>query len=158
MIRKIYIIFTLVLFTNILFAQETYTTTGGNATGTTGNASYTIGQVFYVKKTGTNGNYITDGVQQAFEISSIINIPVAKDINLTAHPNPTSDYLIVDIENYESDNLTYQFFDINGKLLISGQINSQETCINTNKLKPSIYFVKIIDGNKIIKTFKIIKN
>jgi len=153
-----YLIFTLVFFVNILLAQETYTTTGGSATGTTGKASYTIGQVFYVEKIGTDGNYIIDGVQQAFEISTITNFPIANDINLTVYPNPTSDYLILGIKNYESNNLTYHFFDINGKLLQSGKIKSQETCINTNKLKPSIYFVKIIDDNKIIKTFKIIKN
>ena len=139
-------------------AQETYISTGGNATGTTGNMSYSIGQVFYSTKTGTNGNYINEGVQQPYEITILSNTKFAKNIKLTAYPNPTTDYLKIDLNNYESNNVTFQLFNINGKILKSGKINNnQVTKINTTKLNSAIYILKINDNNKQIKTFKIIK-
>ncbi len=71
------------------------------ASGSDGTASYTVGQVVYTTETGTNGYSIAQGVQQPFEISVVTGIKEAKDISLSvsAYPNPTSDYLIVKVEN-----------------------------------------------------------
>ena len=142
-----------------LQAQETITTTGGEANGGGGSASYTVGQVFYTTQTGTNGNSVAQGVQQPFEISVVTGIPEAKYISLliSAYPNPTSNYLTVKVKNYETANLQYMIFDINGKLLQTVKATGQETQIKTNNLVPAIYFLKVYDNKKEIKVFKIIK-
>jgi Secretion system C-terminal sorting domain len=142
-----------------LQAQETVITTGGEASGTGGIASYTIGQVFYTTQTGTNGNTVASGVQQPYEISVVTGIHEAKGINLsvTAYPNPTTDYLTVKVENYKTEHLQYQVFDMNGKLLQTVRAQGQETKIETSNLVPANYFVKVLDDNKEIKVFKIIK-
>ena len=142
-----------------LQAQETITTTGGEASGSGGLASYTVGQVVYTTKVGTNGNSVSEGVQQAYEISVITSIPEAKDIslNVSAYPNPTTNYLTVKVENYKTANLQYQIFDINGKLLQTVKATGQETKIETNNFIEGNYFVKILDNKKEIKVFKIIK-
>ncbi|MGD0341661.1 MAG: hypothetical protein ABSA76_08155, partial [Bacteroidales bacterium] len=62
-----------------IHAQSTITTSGGNASGSGGSASYTIGQVVYSTITGTNGSS-AQGVQQPYEISIITGIAEAKDI------------------------------------------------------------------------------
>ena len=74
--------------------QETLTTSGGEA-------SYTVGQVIYTTKYRNEGNSVAQGVQQPYEISVILGIPEAKDINLSvsAYPNPTTNYLTVKAEN-----------------------------------------------------------
>ena len=140
-------------------AQKTIPASGGEATGSGGSASYTVGQIVYVTKTGTNGNYIAEGVQQPYEIQVVTSTPEAKDINLSvsAYPNPATDYLTVKVENYETANLQYQVFDINGKLLQTVQATGQETKIETNNLVPANYFVKVLDDSREIKIFKIIK-
>jgi len=51
-----------------LQAQESVNAAGGNASGSGGTVSYTVGQVVYTTKTGTNGS-VAEGVQQAYEIS-----------------------------------------------------------------------------------------
>jgi len=51
-----------------LQAQVAIPASGGNATGTGGTVSYSVGQVFYTINTGTTG-FIVQGVQQPFEIS-----------------------------------------------------------------------------------------
>jgi len=142
-----------------LQAQEATTTAGGEASGSGGSASYTIGQVVYTTSTGTNGS-VAQGVQQPYEISVVTGIPEATDINLSvsAYPNPTIDYLTVKVENYETANLQYMVFDINGKLLQTIKATGGETQIQTSELVPANYFVKILDNKKEIKVFKIIKN
>ena len=140
-------------------AQEATTTSGGEASGNGGTASYTVGQVFYTTQTGTNSNTIAQGVQQPFEISVLTGIPEAKDINLSvsAYPNPTTDYLSVKVENYKTDNLQYLLFDLNGKLLQTVKATGLETKIETDNLVNGSYFVKVIESEKEIKVFKIIK-
>jgi len=144
-----------------LQAQTAQTASGGEASGNGGTAGYTVGQTVYTTETGTNGNSIAQGVQQPFEISVVTGIPEAKGIslNVSVYPNPTSDYLTVKVENYETDNLQYQVFDINGKLLKSINATGEETQIETSQFAPANYFIKVIeDNNKEIKVFKIIKN
>ena len=143
-----------------LQAQQTTTTAGGEASGSGGTASYTVGQVVYTTNEGANGNTVAQGVQQPFEISVVTGIKEAKDISLSvsAYPNPTTDYLIVKVENYETANLQYVVYDINGKLLQTIKATGQETQIETINLVPANYFVKVLDNNREIKIFKIIKN
>jgi len=141
-------------------AQEAIPATGGEANGGGGTASYTIGQVVYTTKTGTNGNSIAQGIQQPFEISVVTSIEQAKDINLSvlAYPNPTTDYLTLKVKNYESNNLSFKLFDINGKLLKTENLMGKETQIEMQNLNPGNYFLKITDNQKEIKVFTIIKN
>jgi len=142
-----------------LQAQESVNATGGNASGSGGSASYSVGQVVYTTNTGTSGS-VAQGVQQAFEISVVTAIEEAKGINLsvTAYPNPTTDYLTLRIDEFEISNLSFQLYDMSGKLLQSEKITGNQTSIVMSNLVPANYFVKVIQGNKEVKTFKIIKN
>lgn len=142
-----------------LQAQEVIPTTGGNASGNGGTSSYTVGQVVYTTNTGTNGS-VVQGVQQPYEISVVSGIEQAKDINLicTAYPNPATDFLTLNVENYDNENLSYQLFDMSGKLLENRKIIGDETTIAMTNRVAAIYFLKVIDNQREIKTFKIIKN
>ena len=142
-----------------LQAQESVNATGGDALGSGGSASYSVGQVVYTTNTGTNGS-VAQGVQQAFEISVVTGLEEAKGINLSvsAYPNPTTDYLTLEVKDVELLNLHFQMYDMNGKLLQNEKITGNQTSIVMSNLVPANYFVKVIQGNKKVKTFKIIKN
>jgi hypothetical protein len=51
-----------------LTMQNTIPAAGGNAKGSGGSASFTVGQIFYTKLSGTNGS-VVQGIQQPHEIS-----------------------------------------------------------------------------------------
>ena len=142
-----------------LQAQESVNATGSNASGSGGSVSYSVGQVVYTTNTGTNGS-VAQGVQQAFEISVVNGLEEAKGIKLSvmAYPNPTTDYLTLSIGEFDISNLSYQLYDMNGKLLQSEKITGNQTSIVMSNLVPANYFVKVIQGNKEVKIFKIIKN
>lgn len=142
-----------------LNAQTTVAATGGNTTGNGGSASYSVGQVVYHTNTGTNGS-IAEGVQQLYEISDVTGLEGAKCISLSvsAYPNPTTDYLTLSIDNFEVSNLSYQLYNINGNLLENKKLESNQTRIVMSNLVPATYFLKVTNGQKEVKTFKIIKN
>ena len=156
---KICVILLLGLGLTGLQAQESVNATGGNALGSGGSVSYSVGQLTYQTHVGTNGS-VAEGVQQQFEISIITEIKEAKGINLSvsAYPNPTTDYLTLRIDEFEISNLSFQLYDMNGKLLQNEKITGNQTSIVMSNLLPATYFVKVIQGNKEVKTFKIIKN
>jgi len=142
-----------------LQAQESVNATGGNASGSGGTVAYSVGQVVYTTNTGANGS-VAQGVQQPFEISVVLAIEEAQGINLSvsAYPNPTTDYLTLEVNEFELSNLNFQLYDISGKLLQNEKITGNQTSIVMSNLVPATYFVKIIQSNKELKTFKIIKN
>jgi len=159
-LKLVTIVILLIFGLSNLQAQEAIPATGGEANGSGGSASYTVGQVVYITNVGTNGNSVAEGVQQPYEIFVVTNIPEAKDINLSvsAYPNPTTNYLTVKVEDYETANLQYLVFDINGKLLQTVKATGQETRIKINNLVNGNYFIKVLNNKKEIKVFKIIKN
>jgi hypothetical protein len=139
-------------------AQEAVVTTGGEASSETGSVSYTVGQVVYTTSTGTSGS-VAQGVQQPYEIFVATAIPEAKgiDLSMSVYPNPTTNRLTLKVSEYESDNLSYHLFDVTGKLVKMKKITDPETRIIMQDLKPGVYFLRIVDKNKEIKVFKIIK-
>ncbi|HNR21315.1 MAG TPA: T9SS type A sorting domain-containing protein [Bacteroidia bacterium] len=141
-----------------LQAQTSVNATGGDASGSGGSVSYSVGQVVYTTNTGTNGS-VAQGVQQPYEISVVTAIEEAKGINLlvSAYPNPTTDYLTLEVKEFELSNISYQLYDMNGKLLQNEKITDNQTSIVMSNLVPATYFVKVTEGNKEVKTFKIIK-
>jgi hypothetical protein len=155
---KLSAVLLLVLGLTGLQAQESLNATGGNASGSGGSASYSVGQVVYTANTGTNGT-VSEGVQQPYEISVVTGLEEAKGINLSvsAYPNPTTDYLTLEIEGKVQSQYIAKLYDMSGKLLQSEKIIENKANINLSNLVPATYFVKITNENKELKIFKIIK-
>jgi hypothetical protein len=143
-----------------LHAQTAVPAGGGKAEGTGGSVSYSVGQVTYTTNASVSNGTVAQGVQQPFEISNVLGLEEATGINLkaSAYPNPTTDYLTLEVIDFQLSNLTFQLCDMQGKLLQSGKITGNQTSISMSNFLPSIYFVQVNRGNKEVKTFKIIKN
>jgi hypothetical protein len=141
-----------------LHAQEVIPAAGGNASGSGGSQSFTVGQIAYHTNTGTNG-LAEEGVQQPYEISQVTAIEEAKGTGMlvSIYPNPANDFLTLSINEFDISNLSYQLYDMNGNLLQNQKITSNQTKIAMSKLVTAIYFVKVFQKNKEVKTFKIIK-
>lgn len=156
---KLIILVLLVFRLSGIQAQYNINATGDNAIGNEGTASYSVGQVVYNTNIGMNGTS-AQGVQQPYEISVVTAIEESKGINLSfiVYPNPTKDYLTLDVGNFDLSNLKYQLYDNNGKLIQTQIITNNKTNIVFSNLIPALYYLTVIIEKKEIKTFKIIKN
>lgn len=138
-------------------AQESANASGGDATGSGGTVAYSVGQVVYTSNTGSDGT-VDQGVQHAYEIFTVGIKETALNISLTAFPNPTTENLTLQINNYSNEKLSYQLFDMQGKQLNNGQITAEQTQINMNSLPTATYFINVVNQeNKKVQSFKIIK-
>jgi hypothetical protein len=146
------------LWGSLAQAQESANSSGGNASGSGGTVAYSIGQVFYTSNAGSSGT-VDPGVQHAYEIYSVGINETNLNISLTAFPNPTTEYLTLQISDFINEKLFYQLYDLQGKLLTSGQVTAKQTQINTSSLPSATYFINVVNQENIkVQSFKIIKN
>lgn len=138
-------------------AQENTVSSGGNATGTGGSTSYTVGQAFYITSSDPSGS-VSQGVQQPIEIQVVLGIE-EHEINLYAkvYPNPTTELINLSVGNTDTSGLSYQLFDYSGRILTNGKIENEDTSIPMSRYPSATYLLSVTKGNKTIKTFKILK-
>lgn len=139
------------------YAQQAATATGGDASGTGGSAAYSVGQIDYTTSMGTTVS-VAEGVQQPYEISISTGLSeTGINLNLHMFPNPATTFLMLQVEQYDKA-LSYQLFDIGGKLMESNIIATNSTTIKMEHYADATYFLKVFSNNLEVKTFKIIKN
>ncbi|MBK7628751.1 MAG: T9SS type A sorting domain-containing protein [Bacteroidales bacterium] len=146
-------------------AQQAISSSGGNASGSGGSVSYSVGQVAYTNQTGSNGSAI-QGVQQPFEISVETSIEEANDVSLefVVYPNPVTDYLILKINGIIETRCIASLYNINGIILQTIKVETNETTIPMQGYSSGTYFLKLSKtmqnfvSTRVIKTFKIVKH
>ena len=138
-------------------AQNAVNTSGGNAASINGSVAYSIGQVVYTTNTSTAGS-VAQGVQHAYEIFPVGGSNI-HSVTASVQPNPTADLLLLELRNFNQGTFNYTLHDAQGKLELSGNIQSKKTIIETQQLPSAVYFLSVINDRKEkIETFKIIKN
>ena len=70
------------------------------------------------------------------------------------YPNPTTGVLYITSNNNIQD-IDYQIIDICGRLLEQG--HAEGNTLDLNRQKPGVYFIRLLEGNRILSTEKIIK-
>lgn len=141
-----------------LKAQEAIPATGGNATGSGGSASYTVGQVAYTTSSSPSIS-VSQGVQQAYEIlTSTIEVISANKLKLEAYPNPTAHAISLSIGNYSGERLTYQLYDYKGAKILRKELNSSQAEVDLHGLAAGVYTLTVFHNNSLIETLRIVKN
>lgn len=139
-----------------LFSQQNTVTTGGDASGTNGSVSFSVGQIDYVNTSGTNGNS-NEGVQQPFEFfDPDSGVPFHSEI-VQLFPNPTNDFVILQMTTFHPES-KYAMYDASGKLVMEGNIHSEETQLDMRSLSRGMYQLQLSNSTETISTIKIVKN
>tara|TARA_B110000116_G_scaffold194799_1_gene169621 strand:- start:170 stop:640 length:471 start_codon:yes stop_codon:yes gene_type:complete len=155
--KKIAFTITFALTTFLLYSQQTVATAGGNLTGN-GTLSYTIGQLITTTNSGNNGS-VSQGIQQSIELFTLANSDF-KSLTLKAivYPNPTKDKIVLVLSDHNLTTLTYQIFDISGRLVTKGNVEKENTTLAMKDFSVGVYILKVNQNSKQLKVFKIIKN
>jgi hypothetical protein len=139
-------------------AQHSVNTTGGDATGSGGSFSYSVGQIVYSSQE-TSSARIIEGVQQPYEIFVVTgsNNWLSNKLNIRLYPNPTMDVVTLSLSEYRESGLSFQVHDLQGRKLISGEIAGVQTQVNLFNLPAATYLLTVSNRKREIRTFKIIK-
>ena len=141
-----------------LNAQQQLVPAGGNAAGASGTISYTLGQpvLFHLNGQGVS---LTSGVQQPFEISVVSGLKDTRfdQMVLSVFPNPVQQKLVLSYNEVVAGTLSYALFNLQGELIMSGKVQQTNTEIIVDHLPSSTYLLRITEGSREVKTFRIIK-
>lgn len=160
--KKTYVVLATVVFTAIfsqsMLGQAAIVATGGTTSNGNGSVSVSVGQVGYTYQTSNSGS-VDAGVQKAYEIFIVEGIDeAAVNLRLQAYPNPTTDFLQLQVDGTSPSDCIYQLSDLNGNLLHSARLQSNLTSIDMRPYSASIYFLTVKSNNQKTKTFKIVKH
>lgn len=136
--------------------HHTSDVSGGNASGQGGSISYSVGQVFFT----VNHSYefvVLEGVQQPSSQTETTSINEINDFTITAYPNPFTDVLYINIDDFENKDLRYLIFDIQGNLLKRIRVKERTTEVFLYNLQAAAYLLKIFNGDVNVTTLKLIK-
>lgn len=144
--------------THTIYSQESLSASGGNASGSGGTSSYSVGQLVYTTNEGSNGS-LSQGIQQSIELFSLSNHDFkGLALKLATYPNPTTNYIVLQLKDSDLKGLTYEMYDMLGKTITKGLAQKETTQIAMQHLEAGTYVLKVNQNNKELKTFKIIKN
>jgi hypothetical protein len=141
-----------------LFAQEAIPAVGGDASGAGGSVSYTVGQTLYETHSGSTGS-VAQGVQQPFEILELpgVGSPMGISLHCVVFPNPVTEFVLLRIADQSLEGLSYQLYNLQGKMLERREITGDITEIPMSSLGAATYLIKVTRKNEELKAFKIIK-
>lgn len=157
-LNSLFIILFFILGHIYVHAQQAIITSGGDASGAGGSASYSVGQIVYTTAEGSGGS-ANQGVQQPYEffIVGVDNTPEIK-LQLSVYPNPATSKVILNIGDLDPDNWTYRLYDNMGKMMKKQPIMEKFTTVPLENQPSGTYFLKILNEFAEIQTFKIVKN
>ena len=135
-------------------AQENSVSSGGDASGTGGSVSYSIGQIDYVS--GSNGASYNEGVQQPYEFFVTVGLEELNDLSIELFPNPVTDELTIKTKEY--DGLRFQLVDNSGRIVLFDQLTSEEHQLNVSQLAAGEYHLRINSSTNNIGTYQLIKH
>ncbi len=102
------------------YSQSTINASGSDASGTNGNVSSSIGQVFY-ESSGSLSGTVIPGVQQSYEILETLGMDIKEiGLNMKIYPNPTADVLNLRIAFNDYKSYSFELVDNSARLVITG--------------------------------------
>ena len=162
MMKKTLLVAALLLTGLNLKAQETFATTGGDATGTSSSISYTVGQmaimtdyerVTAVENASAN---VREGVQQTYSVEELkIEGAEPFSFDIKVYPNPTTDNITVKLEQSVAG-ISYELYGANGQLLQKESIGSDEQTIDMGDYAAGAYLLRVV-GETATQSYRIIK-
>lgn len=97
-------------------------------------------------------------VSEQFVITNLTGDNLSKEINLSIDPDSGSGNLMLSIGNIAETGYIINLYDNNGKQLLVKETNGNHTPVPMTSYPPATYFLKVLQGTKEIRSFKIIKN
>ena len=129
-------------------SQECISSSGETLTSTFGSISYTIGQISNVNSVSSTFQ-IQEGVQQVFNQNNSVKIDEGQlDIGVIIYPNPCSDFLQIDFKEKSNSKYRYEIFNTEGRLMISGELNSKSTKLETRLFPSASYLLRLTGDDK----------
>jgi hypothetical protein len=154
--KKFLLLITVVLLISQLHAQQVVNNAGGIAKNSQYEISWGLGELAI--HTFTSENYtITQGFHQSLLTVTGINEGIEPGFEISVFPNPTQNFVNLELGANSPNNLEYQVYGQKGQLIERKPIHAQPVKVSFLDLAGGVYFIKVFMDDKKVKTFKIVK-
>jgi len=137
--------------------QQIIGNSGGNIENGNGSVSWTIGELVTETIKGSE-HTLTQGFHQSKIIITEIEDNTLLSSDMRVYPNPVATRLTINAGDTDVSGMRYNFVDGTGAVIKTGLLMDYETQISVEDMVSSIYFLRIYNKERPIKTFKIIKH
>lgn len=161
--KKVLFLPALILISLTLSAQSVspsvVATSGGHAQGEGLTISWTLGEmVIETFQNDNNDLILTQGFHQTDIVITSVYEAKSLDIQISAFPNPVKEQLTVSVQEGAADSIQFGLIDLQGNLLLEGELEGRETNIDLATFRSGVYFLTLTIKGEQVKTFRIIKN
>lgn len=158
-ILKAGLLFLLIALLTEINGQGMVVSQGGDAIGSGGSISYTIGQSYYQSYMLGYAS-INEGMQQPFETYGSVKVLGAKsELECNVFPNPFTNYLIVEWHGLQNEmECSYTLLSLDGQVLDKNLLFGTKSIIDLSYYTHGVYFLNLLyNNNSKLKVFKIFK-
>lgn len=153
----IYLIICLFLPPQFLNSQEVISSGGGTQSNSIGSISHTIGEPISGLKSNTQGS-LSQGYQQSnYVVTALSELP-NRDLLLDAYPNPVIDRISIEIKLQNEITLVGVVSDMNGSEILKQPLYNGLNNLDLSNLPAGNYIIVVLEENKILKSFKLVKH
>jgi len=121
--------------------------------------SWSLGEV--ITETFLNTEYsVTQGFHQCNYRVTAMDESILIDFDIQVYPNPASDFIrvVINSNKKKPESFLISITDLQGKKLLLFNAAGNSHILSLLSYKPGTYFLSVLEGEKILKTFKIIKS
>jgi hypothetical protein len=104
---------------------------------------------YRLRQTDLDGKYAFSQVEKI-----ILN---TNSTTISARPNPVTDHVMLYMQYDHAQKPNYQLVSLDGKIIKRERISANSTRIDMSNLTKGTYILSVIQGGKMIQTFKIMK-
>ena len=137
-------------------SPELISSAGDNFSYSNYQLEWSIGEIQTETYSNTE-NVLTQGFHQNSYIVTTVE-DLRADFKISVYPNPTADFISLNVQNLEFENMQYTITDLTGRLLQNGNITNDIEQFNFSNYAVGTYFISVQQNSQLVKTFKIIKN
>ncbi|HMT54910.1 MAG TPA: YHYH protein, partial [Saprospiraceae bacterium] len=118
---------------------------------------YLIGPTYYGNKTGAKVTTVSESTTTYNSTTSSIDQTAFENLTINVFPNPSTDFIAIQISGVVTDEVSLKLFDSNGKEVNQTKIYKGQTIgfFDTQVLYPGVYTVQISVG-QYIETRKVV--
>ena len=137
-------------------SPELVSSAGDSFNNTSYQLDWSIGEC--ITATHSAGDYVfTQGFHQnSYVVTSVEDLRA--DIQMSVYPNPTTDFITIDLLSSAGHSNVITVTDLNGKVLQQAEVTNETEQLNFSDYANGVYFLSVTENNQLIKSFKIIKN
>lgn len=152
-----------ILFSTVIYAQkmspQVVSSAGNQHVINSISFEWTLGEVAIMTLQGSN-NVITQGFHQPRYIVTNISEPLSATEKINVYPNPTSDFIQIEMMFKKTRAIYARLTDLNGKLIWDNEYKGQQVTesVSLKNYPNGNYFLNFsIEGGQSKQTFKIQK-